>query len=197
MPRSRRASRTSGGTRRSSSPATVGNTPPSSRNSTTSRRSSSAPRRRRPVSGCRRERHRPDHRQLHRPALPSTPSRSTGLADDERVDISQLTSAHRIVFRSNGGNDTIVGTLREQDVIELEPGRTADEYEWEENEDGTTSVTCGGHRVTFRCEEVAGRTSARFRFRPIPRFLSIRETARRSRRSRAPTSLSSRRIRSA
>ena len=69
------------------------------------------------------------------------------------VDISQLTSAHRIVFRSNGGNDTIVGTLREQDVIELEPGRTADEYEWEENEDGTTSVTCGGHQVTFRCEE--------------------------------------------
>ena len=69
------------------------------------------------------------------------------------VDISQLTSAHRIVFRSYGGNDTIVGTLRPQDVIELEPGRTADEYEWEENEDGTTSVTCGVHRVTFRCEE--------------------------------------------
>ena len=75
-----------------------------------------------------------------------------GIAGDDAVDISQLTSAHRIVFRSNGGNDTIVGTLREQDVIELEPGRTADEYEWEENEDGTTSVTCGGHRVTFRCE---------------------------------------------
>ena len=59
-----------------------------------------------------------------------------GNAGDDTVDISQLTSAHRIVFRSNGGNDTIVGTLRPQDVIELEPGRTADEYEWEENEDG-------------------------------------------------------------
>ena len=62
-----------------------------------------------------------------------------GNAGDDTVDISQLTSAHRIVFRSNGGNDTIVGTLRPQDVIELEPGRTADEYEWEENEDGTTT----------------------------------------------------------
>ena len=44
-----------------------------------------------------------------------------GTAGDDTVDISQLTSAHRIVFRSNGGNDTIVGTLRPQDVIELEP----------------------------------------------------------------------------
>ena len=34
-------------------------------------------------------------------------------------NISSLSSAHRIVFRSNGGNDTIVGTLRPQDVIEL------------------------------------------------------------------------------
>ncbi|WP_114944093.1 peroxidase family protein [Microvirga calopogonii] len=75
-----------------------------------------------------------------------------GTSDADTVDISQLTSAHRIVFRSNGGNDTIIGTLREQDVIELEPGRKADEYEWEDNEDGTTTITCGVHRVTFRCE---------------------------------------------
>ncbi|MBQ0823847.1 cadherin-like domain-containing protein [Microvirga sp. HBU67558] len=78
-----------------------------------------------------------------------------GTGDDDTIDISQLTSAHRIVFRSHGGNDTIVGTLREQDVIELEPGRKADEYEWEEHEDGTTTITSGVHRVTFRCE--AGR----------------------------------------
>ncbi|MGO4525956.1 peroxidase family protein [Microvirga sp. 2MCAF35] len=75
-----------------------------------------------------------------------------GTGDADTVDISQLTSAHRIVFRSNGGNDTIIGTLREQDVVELEPGRRADEYEWEDNEDGTTTITSGVHRVTFRCE---------------------------------------------
>ncbi|WP_262297610.1 peroxidase family protein [Microvirga sesbaniae] len=81
-----------------------------------------------------------------------------GSSDNNVVDISQLTSAHRIVFRTNGGNDTIVGTLRPQDVIELEPGRTPDEYEWEENEDGSTSVVCASHRITFRCE--AGRRPA-------------------------------------
>ena len=32
-----------------------------------------------------------------------------GDAGDDTVDISALTSAHRIVFRSNGGNDTIIG----------------------------------------------------------------------------------------
>ena len=36
----------------------------------------------------------------------------------DTIDISALTSAHRIVFKSNGGNDTIVGTPRPQDVIE-------------------------------------------------------------------------------
>ncbi|WP_304363992.1 peroxidase family protein [Paracoccus albicereus] len=38
---------------------------------------------------------------------------------DDSVDITQLQSAHRIVFRSNGGNDTVVGPRREQDVISL------------------------------------------------------------------------------
>ncbi len=42
-----------------------------------------------------------------------------GNAGDDTIDISSLGSAHRIVFRSNGGNDTIIGTLRPQDVIEL------------------------------------------------------------------------------
>ena len=32
-----------------------------------------------------------------------------GNAGDDTVDISALTSDHRIVFRSNGGNDTIIG----------------------------------------------------------------------------------------
>ena len=47
-----------------------------------------------------------------------------GDGGDDTVDISALTSAHRIVFRSNGGNDTIIGTLRPQDVIELPDGAT-------------------------------------------------------------------------
>ena len=32
-----------------------------------------------------------------------------GDAGNDTIDISALTSAHRIVFRSNGGNDTIIG----------------------------------------------------------------------------------------
>jgi hypothetical protein len=37
---------------------------------------------------------------------------------DDTMDISALTSAHRVVFRANGGDDTIVGTLRPDDVVE-------------------------------------------------------------------------------
>ena len=37
---------------------------------------------------------------------------------DDTIDISGLTSSHRVVFNSNGGNDTIVGTPRPQDVME-------------------------------------------------------------------------------
>ena len=32
------------------------------------------------------------------------------------------------MFKSNGGNDTIVGTLRPQDVIELLSGKTLADY---------------------------------------------------------------------
>ena len=71
-----------------------------------------------------------------------------GDAGDDTIDISSLGSAHRIVFRSNGGNDTIIGTLRPQDVIELPDGATAarlhhnDRCEWCEHHDQRyTSVT--------------------------------------------------------
>jgi Ca2+-binding RTX toxin-like protein len=40
-----------------------------------------------------------------------------GTAGNDTVDISQLSSAHRIVFREQGGTDTVVGTLRPQDVV--------------------------------------------------------------------------------
>ncbi|MBD2748014.1 cadherin-like domain-containing protein [Microvirga sp. BT688] len=65
------------------------------------------------------------------------------------VDISGLTSAHRIVFRSNGGNDTIVGTLRAQDVIELAPGLTAANYTKVVNENGSVTLTSGTHSITY------------------------------------------------
>ena len=41
-----------------------------------------------------------------------------GSSADDTIDISALTSNHRVVFNANGGNDTIVGTPRPQDVIE-------------------------------------------------------------------------------
>ncbi len=40
-----------------------------------------------------------------------------GTAGNTTVDISKLTSAHRIVFNTDGAGDTVVGTLRPQDVV--------------------------------------------------------------------------------
>jgi Ca2+-binding RTX toxin-like protein len=40
-----------------------------------------------------------------------------GGAKNETVDISGLTSAHRLVFNTGGGNDNVVGVLRPQDQI--------------------------------------------------------------------------------
>jgi Ca2+-binding RTX toxin-like protein len=40
-----------------------------------------------------------------------------GSSSDDIVDISGLTSEHRIVFNTGGGNDTLVGPQRSQDVI--------------------------------------------------------------------------------
>ncbi|WP_417584377.1 peroxidase family protein [Pelagibacterium sp.] len=69
-----------------------------------------------------------------------------GMAGDDIVDISALQSGHRIVFRSNGGNDTIVGTLRPQDVIELPEG--TDDYS-SSTVDGVTTISFGESTVTF------------------------------------------------
>ncbi len=71
-----------------------------------------------------------------------------GTVGDDTVDISGLTSAHRIVFRSGGGVDTLVGTLRPQDVIELAPGTTRADYT-ESHANGMTTLTHGTHSVTF------------------------------------------------
>jgi Ca2+-binding RTX toxin-like protein len=42
-----------------------------------------------------------------------------GSAGNDTVDISRLTSAHRIVFNSTGGDDRVIGDLRAQDVVHI------------------------------------------------------------------------------
>ncbi|WP_367178667.1 beta strand repeat-containing protein [Devosia sp.] len=73
----------------------------------------------------------------------------TGGSGDDTVDITSLLSAHRIVFKTGGGNDVIIGTLRPQDVIELPEGSAGGDYTVVQNGNGTTTVTSGTHSVTF------------------------------------------------
>jgi Ca2+-binding RTX toxin-like protein len=72
-----------------------------------------------------------------------------GDAGNDTIDISSLGSAHRIVFRSNGGDDTILGTLRPQDVIELPEGTTAASFTTTTNASGVSTMTNGTHSITF------------------------------------------------
>lgn len=72
-----------------------------------------------------------------------------GSEGDDTVDISALASAHRIVFKTKGGNDIIIGTLRPQDVVELEDGKTITDYTRTANIDGSTTISSGTHTVTF------------------------------------------------
>ncbi|HEV7437634.1 MAG TPA: peroxidase family protein [Pseudorhizobium sp.] len=73
-----------------------------------------------------------------------------GNSGDDTVDISALTSAHRIVFRSNGGNDTIIGTLRPQDVVELPAGTTIADYEVTiDEETGQVELVGDEHTISF------------------------------------------------
>lgn len=71
-----------------------------------------------------------------------------GSAADDVVDINSLLSAHRIVFRSNGGNDMIIGALRAQDVIELPEGMTQ-EGSTLTSTNGLTTISSADHSVTF------------------------------------------------
>lgn len=72
-----------------------------------------------------------------------------GDAGNDTIDISALTSAHRIVFKSNGGNDTIIGALQAEDVIELPEGADLSTYHMAENANGTRTISNGTHSVTF------------------------------------------------
>jgi Ca2+-binding RTX toxin-like protein len=72
-----------------------------------------------------------------------------GSPGDDIVDMAALASAHRIVFRSNGGHDTIVGTLRPQDVIELPAGSNRTDYVTVTGANGLTTLSNGSHTITF------------------------------------------------
>jgi hypothetical protein len=48
-----------------------------------------------------------------------------GTSGTDSVDISQLTSAHRIVFNTNGGDDYVLGNLRPQDIVDGVSGTVA------------------------------------------------------------------------
>jgi Ca2+-binding RTX toxin-like protein len=74
----------------------------------------------------------------------------TGSSADDVVDISNLSSAHRIVFRGAGGNDTIVGAVRPQDVIDL-PG-TGNPV-MTEGLNGMVTLSRGGASVTFNAAQ--------------------------------------------
>ena len=71
-----------------------------------------------------------------------------GDTGDDTIDISALQSAHRIVFRSNGGNDTILGALRPEDVIELPNGASLSDYT-SATVNGVTTLTNGNHSITY------------------------------------------------
>lgn len=72
-----------------------------------------------------------------------------GSESNDTVDISGLLSAHRVVFKTKGGNDTIIGTLRPQDVVELPAGTTMDDYDVVQNVNGSTTLVGEDYSVTF------------------------------------------------
>jgi len=72
-----------------------------------------------------------------------------GGAADDTIDITNLQSEHRIVFKSNGGNDTILGQMRPQDVVELAPGSSVADYTTTTNPNGSITLSNGTSSVTF------------------------------------------------
>ena len=74
----------------------------------------------------------------------------TGSTGDDNFDITGLTSSHRIVFQSKGGHDTIVGALRDHDVIQLAAGTVIADYVSNDNNDGTTTLSDGTNSLTYK-----------------------------------------------
>ncbi|MGL4441518.1 MAG: peroxidase family protein, partial [Bosea sp. (in: a-proteobacteria)] len=75
-----------------------------------------------------------------------------GSDGDDTVDITGLASAHRILFRSSGGQDTVIGNLRAQDQIEVPEGVDPQSYTETDNANGTKTLTSGTHSITFTGE---------------------------------------------
>jgi Ca2+-binding RTX toxin-like protein len=78
-----------------------------------------------------------------------------GSEDDETVDISALQSAHRVVFKTKGGHDTVVGALRPQDVIVLADGTTLADHPADAGEDGQARVGDEENSVDFEVAAAA------------------------------------------
>ena len=74
------------------------------------------------------------------------------------VNISGLTSSHRFVFKSNGGDDIIVGARRPQDVIELPGGADPNSYTTTTDERGVTILTNGEQTITYALTDPRGAT---------------------------------------
>ncbi|MBU1210059.1 MAG: hypothetical protein KJ587_02155, partial [Alphaproteobacteria bacterium] len=72
-----------------------------------------------------------------------------GSTGDDVIDISGLSSQHRIVFNSMGGDDTILGNLRPQDIIELSPGQSAALFNDQTTNGMTTRSFSTGQSITF------------------------------------------------
>jgi Ca2+-binding RTX toxin-like protein len=72
-----------------------------------------------------------------------------GGAGDDTVDITSLKSQHRIVFRSKGGKDSVVGTLRPQDIVELAAGSVLANYMSTTAANGATTTTDRTKSVSF------------------------------------------------
>lgn len=72
-----------------------------------------------------------------------------GGSGNDTVDITGHLSAHRIVFKSNGGHDTVIGAFRAQDSVELPAGSALSSYQLVDNGNGTKTFTNGSHSITF------------------------------------------------
>ncbi|VVT08480.1 peroxidase family protein [Rhizobium sp. EC-SD404] len=68
---------------------------------------------------------------------------------DKTIDISGLLSSHRLHFTSLGGNVTLIGTLRPQDVVVLAPGDDLSTYTLATNTDGSKTFGNGTNSITF------------------------------------------------
>ncbi|MFM1815676.1 MAG: hypothetical protein RLZ98_2371, partial [Pseudomonadota bacterium] len=75
-----------------------------------------------------------------------------GTTGNDVIDISELLSAHRIVFNTMGGSDTLVGDLRAQDVINVAPGTLLSSYQAVANADGSFTVSNGTNSITFETD---------------------------------------------